>query len=96
MATSSAREGSAAIVEEQNERQLASKPLGWIANIRKFYHEVVQEMKKVSWPTRTEVVNTTVITIIVVFFFSAFLFVSDILLSYLIHFIELGARKVFG
>ncbi len=40
---------------------LVSKPMGWIANIRQFWREVVQEMKKVSWPTRTEVGSTTII-----------------------------------
>jgi len=96
MATSSTREGAAAIAEEQNRQPLVSKPLGWIANLRQFWREVVQEMKKVSWPTRTEVVNTTIITIVVVIFFSLFLWVSDIGLSYLIHGIEWVARKVFG
>lgn len=96
MATSSTREGTTAIADEQNRQPLVSKPLGWIANIRQFWREIVQEMKKVSWPTRTEVVNTTIITVIVVIFFSLFLWVSDISLSYLIHGIEWAAKKVFG
>jgi preprotein translocase subunit SecE len=95
MATSSTREGAAAIAEEQNRQPLVTKPLGWIANVRQFWREVVQEMKKVSWPTRTEVVNTTIITIVVVIFFALFLWVSDIGLSYLIHGIEWVAKKIF-
>lgn len=96
MATSSTREGAAAMAEEQNEQSLVSKPLGWLANVRHFWHEIALEMKKVSWPTRTEVINTTIITIIVVFFFAFFLFLSDIGLSYLIQGIEWGAKKIFG
>ncbi|MGE0132910.1 MAG: preprotein translocase subunit SecE [Blastocatellales bacterium] len=84
------------MADEKNEQPLASKPLGWIANIRQFWHEIALEMKKVSWPTRTEVINTTIITIVVVFFFAAFLFLSDIGLSYLIQGIEWGAKKIFG
>ena len=95
MATSSTREGTAAMAEEQNRQQLVSKPFGWVATVRQFWHEVVLEMKKVSWPTRTEVVNTTIITIVVVFFFALFLWVSDMGLSYLIHGIEWLARHIF-
>ena len=86
----------AAMAEEQDRQSLASKPLGWIAAIRQFWREVALEMKKVSWPTRAEVINTTIITIVVVFFFAAFLWVSDMGLSYLIHGIEWLARKIFG
>ena len=86
----------AAMAEEQDRQSLASKPLGWIAAIRQFWRDVALEMKKVSWPTRTEVINTTIITIVVVFFFAAFLWLSDMGLSYLIHGIEWLARKIFG
>jgi preprotein translocase subunit SecE len=95
MATSSTREGAAVVAEEQNRQALVSKPLGWITAVRQFAHEVALEMKKVSWPTRTEVVNTTIITIIVVIFFSLFLWGADMALSYLIQGIEWLAKKVF-
>jgi preprotein translocase subunit SecE len=96
MATSSTREGTAAMAEEPNRQSLVSKPLGWFATVRQFWHEVALEMKKVSWPTRTEVINTTIITIVVVFFFSAFLWVSDLGLAELIRGIEWLTRKIFG
>ena len=57
--------------------------------------EVKLEMKKVSWPTRTEVVNTTIIVIIAVFFFAFYLFGTDLVFSYLIEGLEWLARKVF-
>ncbi len=96
MATSSTREGAAAVANESNGQSLVAKPMGWLANIRQFWREVAQEMKKVSWPTRTEVINTTIITIIVVFFFALFLFGADIVLSYAIEGIEWVVRKIFG
>jgi preprotein translocase subunit SecE len=96
MATSSTREGTAAIAEEQNRQALGSKPLGWYGAVRQFWHDVALEMKKVSWPTRAEVINTTIITIVVVIFFAAFLWLADIGLSYLIHGIEWLAQHIFS
>lgn len=72
------------------------KPLGWIARVRHFWHEIALEMKKVSWPARTEVASTTVIVIIAVFFFAAYLFAADILFTYIIEGLEWGAGKLFG
>jgi preprotein translocase subunit SecE len=95
MATSSTREGTAAIAEEQNRHALVSKPLSWVATVRQFWRDVALEMKKVSWPTRTEVINTTIITIIVVFFFAFFLYGADMVLSWLIEGVEWVAKKIF-
>lgn len=120
MATSSTREGTAAMSEEKNGQSSASRPLVWLVNllperiqaramttlaavifiwprkISPFIDEVALEMKKVSWPTRAEVINTTIITIVVVFFFALFLFGADIALSYVIQGIEWAAKKVVG
>jgi preprotein translocase subunit SecE len=96
MATSSTREGTAAMAEEPNRQSLVSKPLGWIATVRQFWREVALEMKKVSWPTRTEVINTTIITIVVVFFFAAFLWLADMGLAEFIRGVEWVARHIFG
>ncbi|MCI0525530.1 MAG: preprotein translocase subunit SecE [Acidobacteria bacterium] len=70
--------------------------MSWLVSVRQFWREVVLELKKVSWPTRTEVINTTIITIVVVFFFALFLVGADIVLSYLISGIEWGAKKILG
>lgn len=82
------------MVEDSNEQSLAARPAGWLQNVRQFWHEVSSEMKKVSWPARTEVVNTTIIVVIAVFFFSVFLFSADIVLTYLIQGIEWVAKKL--
>lgn len=67
-----------------------------LEGIRAFMGEVALEMKKVSWPTRAEVINTTLITIVVVFFFALFLFGADIVLSYFIQGVEWAVKKVVG
>jgi preprotein translocase subunit SecE len=95
MASSSTREGSAAMAGESNE-QSANKSPNWLTGIRQFWHEVVLEMKKVSWPTRTEVVNTTLIVVIAIIFFAFYLFLTDLVFTYVIKGIEWGASKVFG
>jgi len=73
-----------------------AKPLGWVARVRHFWHEIALEMKKVSWPARSEVASTTVIVIIAVFFFAAYLFAADIIFTYIIEGLEWGAAKLFG
>ncbi|MFN0088572.1 MAG: preprotein translocase subunit SecE [Blastocatellia bacterium] len=96
MATSSSREGAAAMVNESNEQEAGPKPAGRLDNVRRFSRETVLEMKKVSWPARQEVINTTIIVVIAVFFFAFFLFGVDIVLSYLVTGIEWGAKKLLG
>jgi len=49
-----------------------------IANAKQFYRDVKLEMKRVTWPSRQDVINTTVITIVAVFFFSFYLMVVDL------------------
>ena len=49
-----------------------------------FLHDVRAEMKRVSWPTYTNVQNTTIITLIAVIFFAVYLFAVDQALTRLI------------
>ena len=46
-----------------------------------FYFEVRSEMRKVSWPGRQEVLSTTLIVIVAVLFFGAYLGVVDVALG---------------
>jgi preprotein translocase subunit SecE len=98
MTTSRAREGTPSMAEETREGGAARITAGlpWIERSRQFFRDVMLEMKKVSWPTRSEVINTTIIVVVTVFFFAFFLFGTDIVLSYLIRGIEWGAAKIFG
>jgi preprotein translocase subunit SecE len=53
----------------------------WTQNAKQFYLDVRSEMKKVSWPARQEVVGTTIVVIVAVFFFGFYLGLVDYLLA---------------
>ena len=46
-------------------------------NVIEFIKDTKKELKNVSWPNRRELVSTTVVVIVTVFFFGAFLYVVD-------------------
>jgi len=96
MATPRPRDENTSPASEARMLLQTAKPLTWFDGIRQFFHEVALEMKKVSWPTRTEVVNTTMIVVIALFFFAFFLFGADIVLAYAIKMLEAGAKRIFG
>ena len=47
----------------------------------RFYWDVRAELKKVTWPAKKEVSGTTVIVVLTVFFFGAYLFLVDLVLK---------------
>ena len=49
-----------------------------------FFSEAKQELQKVNWPTRQELIDSTILVIIVTAFLSVFIFIVDIALSFLI------------
>ena len=51
------------------------------ARVTTFYHEVVAEMRKVAWPDREQLKDTTIKIIIFVLFIGAILGVLDVLLQ---------------
>ena len=53
-----------------------------------FARDVRLEMKKVTWPSRSEVVSTTVVVMIAVVFFAAYLWGVDNLLELFFHQLE--------
>ena len=55
--------------------------LQWPAKTEKFVKEVKVEMQKVSWPTRPEVINSTIVVLIAVLALSTYLFGIDIVYS---------------
>lgn len=82
--------------EEKEKPERSERASGLVGRVQEFWHELVLEMKKVSWPSRQEVTNTTLICVLAIFFFAAYLFVADIALTYLIKGIEWVGGKVFG
>jgi preprotein translocase subunit SecE len=47
--------------------------------IQRFYRETMGELRKVTWPTRKEAVNLTIVVLIVTFSMSAFLGLLDLI-----------------
>ena len=56
--------------------------MNWWTKSKEFLSEVRSEMRKVSFPSRDEVVATTIVVVITSFVFAAFLFVADQLIVY--------------
>jgi preprotein translocase subunit SecE len=67
--------------------------LGWgprkLAELKSFFAEVKSELKKVTWPSKGEVKNTTLVVIITTVFFGFYLYGLDIAFSWLM-------RRVMG
>ena len=68
----------------RRERGLTGPRTGFIQRTSQFLRDTRAEMRRVSWPTATEVKNTTIITLIAVVFFAIYLFGVDRVWSFLI------------
>jgi preprotein translocase subunit SecE len=55
--------------------------LSWWTKSREFVSEVRAEMRKVSFPTRPEVVGTTVVVLITCFIFGVYLWLTDFVIQ---------------
>jgi preprotein translocase subunit SecE len=53
----------------------------WWKKSTEFLGEVRSEMRKVTFPTRDEVVGTTIVVIVTSFIFAAYLWVADFLIQ---------------
>jgi preprotein translocase subunit SecE len=53
----------------------------WFSKAKEFLSEVRSEMRKVSYPSKDEVVGTTIVVIITSAVFAAFLFAADKLIT---------------
>ncbi|MDH7512407.1 MAG: preprotein translocase subunit SecE [Clostridiales bacterium] len=56
----------------------------WYKRLTNFLKDVRGEVKKVTWPSRLEVYNTTLVVIIAVIFFGFYLFFMDLIFSWVI------------
>jgi preprotein translocase subunit SecE len=67
--------------------------MGWLPRkfneLKTFFAEVRSELKKVTWPSRAEVKNTTIVVILTTVFFGFYLYGLDIVFSWLM-------RRVMG
>ena len=55
--------------------------MGIVTRIREFVQEVLAEFRKVTWPSRQELINSTTIVIVVTVVLAFFLGVVDISLT---------------
>lgn len=65
----------------------------WMGSMAKvspiqFFRQVKQEVKKVTWPTKKEVVQTSIMVLVIVAIAAAFFFVVDQILGW-------GVQKIF-
>jgi len=49
--------------------------------IKKYFEDVVKEMKKVTWPTKAELMESTKVVIIVCLILAGFTYVIDMLIN---------------
>lgn len=49
----------------------------WIKRVPSFLRDVRLEVKKTSFPSRTEVINTTMVVVVVVIIFGVYLWIVD-------------------
>jgi preprotein translocase subunit SecE len=61
----------------------------WWKRLKAFLSEVVVETKKVTWPTKQEVINTTTVVVIASFIFGIYLYLCDLVFVFL-------TRKIFS
>jgi preprotein translocase subunit SecE len=55
--------------------------VSWFQRLAKFLSDVRLELKRTTWPSRKEVRNTTIVVIVTVFVFAAFLGIVDFALG---------------
>ena len=55
--------------------------MGFVTRLQEFVREVLSEFRKVTWPTRAELVNSTAVVIVVTVVLAFFLGGVDIVLA---------------
>jgi preprotein translocase subunit SecE len=70
-----------------------SKP-GMFERLGTYFRDVRAEMNRVVWPTRPEIVNSSVVVIVTLFFFAAFIAATDLVVQQIINL--LGSIRIGG
>ena len=76
----------------RRERGTSGSREGFFGRVGTFWRDVRQELRRVTWPTLREVQNTTIITIVAVAFFAAYLWATDQIFAKILN----GFHKLFG
>ena len=66
------------MADEKNDSAVVAKPRQWWLATREFFRDTNGEMKKVTWPTKNEVVGTTTVVIVATIVFALFLWGCDL------------------
>jgi preprotein translocase subunit SecE len=61
-----------------------SDKLRWTKRLSNFFKDVRAELKKVTWPSRQEVYSTTIVVIAATIFFGFYLFLMDVVFSWVL------------
>jgi preprotein translocase subunit SecE len=64
---------------EATENAVVAKPKQWWLSTKEFFRDTSSELKKVTWPTKNEVVGTTVVVIVATIVFAVYLWGCDLL-----------------
>lgn len=80
----------------RRERGLSSPRTGPVGRLSQFIKDVRGELRRVSWPSAKEVKNTTIITLVAVIFFAAYLFAVDQALARLLNGLAWLVNKLLG
>ena len=74
-------------VQKQDNGGIVDKPKQWLQSTRDFFRDTNGEMKKVTWPTKNEVVGTTAVVIVATIVFALFLWGCDVVFYKAINFL---------
>jgi preprotein translocase subunit SecE len=64
-----------------------------VGRVKEFTQDVLAEFRKVTWPSRQELINSTVVVIVVTVVLALFLGAVDIVLARAVEWILSGGRK---
>ncbi|HOW85124.1 MAG TPA: preprotein translocase subunit SecE [Candidatus Aminicenantes bacterium] len=64
----------------------------WYRRLWNFLKDVWAELKRVTWPSKNEVINTTIVVIAATIFFGFFLFFMDVIFAWLLN----QVKNLFG
>jgi preprotein translocase subunit SecE len=81
------------VVDRQGKSSDKQSPFERLAE---YIREVRRELRRVSWPSKLEVRNTTIITLVAVSFFGLYLFLVDQALTFLLTQLEHFVNWIFG
>jgi preprotein translocase subunit SecE len=65
-------------MEAPENNSIVNRPKQWWLATREFFRDTNSEMKKVTWPTKNEVVGTTAVVIVATIVFAVYLWACDI------------------